>query len=329
MLLIDLLHQGSSINVNKYLILAIGLDEAVLFCELLSRHKYFENKEQLDDEGFFYNTIDDLHCATGLGEKPQKTGISKLKSEGLIQMKLKLIPAKRHFKIIATDELLLSLIKKGKEKIKEIEGKSIEKAKKRLASTENTSVSPNGRNLHLPNGETRISQKEKQESPFGSTNNTNINKKKDSLITTTTHSDSTPYHTEELKPKPEEPKPVVVEELKKPSFPEQIPIIPIENELQTEIESVVQAKIYKAGLNKLRKEVATDIIQKYIQYWPRFEKTELKTKEDWDNRMGIFINVCKDQRLIPLEPDEIYDEHMLPQKLRSGLWTDKYIKKES
>ena len=55
-MILELLRADGSITVNKNLIQAIGLNEAVLYCELLSRYFYFESRLLLDEEGCFYNT---------------------------------------------------------------------------------------------------------------------------------------------------------------------------------------------------------------------------------------------------------------------------------
>jgi len=116
----DLLRSDGSIVVSKSLIQSIGLRESILFGELLSRYNYFSERNMLKD-GWFYNTQYDLQAGTGLGEKAQRTTISKLKRLGLIDCRIKGVPATRHFKIIASDELLHNLLKAGKEKLRSLE----------------------------------------------------------------------------------------------------------------------------------------------------------------------------------------------------------------
>jgi hypothetical protein len=149
--ILELLRSDGSITVNKSLIQAIGLNESVLFCELLSRHFYFQDKG-LEKDGYFYNTQYDLQSGTGLGEKAQRTAISNLKKLGLLKMELKGIPARRHFKIVATTEIIEKLLSEGKEKLK------------RLAASTDTSI---GGNLKRTREVTAYSE--------GSTNNTNNN----------------------------------------------------------------------------------------------------------------------------------------------------------
>lgn len=118
--LYDLLRADGSIIVNKSLIQAIGLNESVLFCELLSRYFYFKDKNELKD-GYFFNTQYNLQAATGLGEKAQRTAITNLKTLNLIDMSLMGIPAKRYFKIINSPEILEKLLENGKEKLRRLE----------------------------------------------------------------------------------------------------------------------------------------------------------------------------------------------------------------
>jgi hypothetical protein len=110
----------------------------------------------LDNEGYFYNTQYDLQAGTGLGEKAQRTAISNLKSLNLIECKLKGLPAKRYFKIIADTELILKYIQKGKIILETI------------ANSQDTSQ---GGNLKLPKKELDVAD--------GSGNNTNINNTKE------------------------------------------------------------------------------------------------------------------------------------------------------
>lgn len=153
-MILELLRADGSITVNKNLIQAIGLNEAVLYCELLSRYFYFESRFLLDEEGCFYNTQYDLQAGTGLGEKAQRTAINNLKSLGLIDVKRKGMPAKRYFKINLDENKISFLLKQGKEKLE------------RLANSTDTSI---GGNLKRPWKEQVVAE--------GSGNNTYNNTK--------------------------------------------------------------------------------------------------------------------------------------------------------
>lgn len=98
-LFIDLLRSDGSIIVNKRLSKKIGLNEAILYSELVSKYKYFKNKDQLTPDGYFFNTVDNLEDDTCLSGKQQRPCIKKLEKLNLIEMKVQGLPSKRYFKI--------------------------------------------------------------------------------------------------------------------------------------------------------------------------------------------------------------------------------------
>jgi hypothetical protein len=113
--LFELLRSDAHISVNKALMFALGNDEALIYAELLSRHVYFESRELLED-GYFYNTIEDLFSGTNLSVYKQRAAINNLKLVGLVDMAVKGLPPKRFFKIENSPELLSELIEIGREK---------------------------------------------------------------------------------------------------------------------------------------------------------------------------------------------------------------------
>lgn len=107
--LFDLLRSDGSIVVNKALAHTIGLNEAIIYSELVSLNEYWKGRDQLTNDGWFYCTVENLEKNTTLKQKTQQRAIKKLKELGLIEVKMLGIPAKRHFYI--TDkiyELVLS-----------------------------------------------------------------------------------------------------------------------------------------------------------------------------------------------------------------------------
>jgi hypothetical protein len=113
----DLLRADGSIVVNKNLIFAIGLNESIIYAELVSRFSYFSDRGKLEPDGYFYNTISDLQSGTGLGEKPQqRTAIKNLEKLGLIDIDRRGMPPKRYFTILDNEEVLKDLLSKGKAK---------------------------------------------------------------------------------------------------------------------------------------------------------------------------------------------------------------------
>lgn len=111
----DLLRSDAFITVNKLLSLAIGVNESNLFSELLSRHNYFDEREMLTDEGYFFNTIDDLYLGTGLSAYQQRLAIKNLVALGLIDSQVRGLPPTRYFRINQDDEVIRELLKNGRQ----------------------------------------------------------------------------------------------------------------------------------------------------------------------------------------------------------------------
>jgi len=94
------LSTSAYLSVNKLMINILGLNVAVFLCDLLSKEKYFEDKEMLDPDGYFFNTIENREQDTGLGFQAQTTAIKKLEKEQIIFPVIKSgIPARQRFKI--------------------------------------------------------------------------------------------------------------------------------------------------------------------------------------------------------------------------------------
>lgn len=65
---------------------------------LLSQLLYWQDKGKRKD-GWIYKTMEEMRLETGLSRNQQDTAIKKLKEMGILEVKLKQIPAKRHFRI--------------------------------------------------------------------------------------------------------------------------------------------------------------------------------------------------------------------------------------
>jgi hypothetical protein len=98
--LINLLRSDGSIIVNKKLAYNIGLHEAIMYSELLSKYKYFAEKNELQPDGYFFNTVANMQKDTTLSDHQQRKAIRSLEKLGLIEYKTKGLPAKRYFKIV-------------------------------------------------------------------------------------------------------------------------------------------------------------------------------------------------------------------------------------
>ncbi len=101
----DLLRNAGFVIYNRNLARNIGVNEAILYSELLSRWNYFKERGQLTEDGFFFNTVKDLEEGTALSEYQQRRALNSLKEKGLIEMEVRGMPAKRYFRIVEDSEL--------------------------------------------------------------------------------------------------------------------------------------------------------------------------------------------------------------------------------
>ena len=94
-----LLSSTAFIVLNKELARQVGLKEAILLADLISKEEYFIANGMIDD-GWFFNTAKNIEKDTSLTSHQQRRAIKHLKSIGIIETKVVGIPAKQHFKII-------------------------------------------------------------------------------------------------------------------------------------------------------------------------------------------------------------------------------------
>ena len=111
---LKLLASNNFITVNKTLMLSLGIDEAIMIGELASEYDYWETKEQLDEDGFFYSTVEKVEENTTLTKYKQKKALDKLQKLGIVEVQRKGLPAKRYVKI--HEEKLMQILSNKKSK---------------------------------------------------------------------------------------------------------------------------------------------------------------------------------------------------------------------
>jgi len=117
---------GGFIAVNKNLIASLGLHEAIVYTELVSKLNYYQENDMAVDE--FYCTYDDLYISTGILKTAQQTALKNLENFGLIKINLKGMPRKRYIKILDAKEKIIEYLEKGQKKIDELIEQSKEKS---------------------------------------------------------------------------------------------------------------------------------------------------------------------------------------------------------
>ena len=109
------LNPDNTMTFNRLLAHSVGATETIILYTLISKYYYYERNSMLDEEGWFYVTIPDLHESSSFGEKIQRNAIKHLENLGFIQTALKGVPAKRYFKINNDLNLLQEYLEKGEE----------------------------------------------------------------------------------------------------------------------------------------------------------------------------------------------------------------------
>jgi len=122
----DLLRNDGFVIYNKNLAKNIGINEAILYSELLSRWNYFKERGQLTEDGFFFNTVKDLEDGTALSDYQQRRALNSLKEKGLIEMEVRGMPAKRYFRIVEDSELIASYLMPPEQELEKLEDSSQE-----------------------------------------------------------------------------------------------------------------------------------------------------------------------------------------------------------
>jgi|TARA_R100000544_G_C2225321_1_gene60292 hypothetical protein len=92
-----LLSSSAFLVLNKKLAKEIGLKEAVLLADLISKEEYFIANGMTD--GWFFNTEANIEADTTLNSYHQRKCLKMLKKHKIIETKRKGIPAKQYFKI--------------------------------------------------------------------------------------------------------------------------------------------------------------------------------------------------------------------------------------
>lgn len=110
----DILNPDNTMTFNRLIAHSIGAVETIIYFALISKCRYWEQKNQLIDDEWFFSTVCDLQESTTFGRHQQKKAIDKLIDLGLIKSETKGIPAKRCFMIVDDSNLLYSIIEDGK-----------------------------------------------------------------------------------------------------------------------------------------------------------------------------------------------------------------------
>lgn len=97
-ILMSILSNDGYIILNKYVMKALGLHEAILLGELCSEYIYWYKEENLQD-GFFYSTRENIEKETTLSPFQQRQALKKLTEIGLVEILERDMPKKTYYKV--------------------------------------------------------------------------------------------------------------------------------------------------------------------------------------------------------------------------------------
>ena len=107
--------------LNKCLLVNLGVDASLVLSDLIQKEEYFKDSSQ-NNGGYFFNVTNDISCSTTLSYYQIKQALSVLEKWGIIQVVLKGVPAKKHFKIDHSQ--ILSFLTSSIEKTEELDCKN-------------------------------------------------------------------------------------------------------------------------------------------------------------------------------------------------------------
>lgn len=105
----EIMASNGYIVLNKKVVRIFGLEAAAILGELTAKSKYFKERGELTDDGYFYSTIEALEENTSIKVKKQRQILSELKEQGIVDVMLRGLPAKRFIKL-NYEKLFLALV---------------------------------------------------------------------------------------------------------------------------------------------------------------------------------------------------------------------------
>ncbi len=95
---LDKTFQNDFIRVPRPFIRIFNLNTTVMLSEIYSEYNYWKERNELQQGGWFYSTIENMYYNTGLSKHQQLTSCKELVSYGIIKVKYHGLPKKRFFK---------------------------------------------------------------------------------------------------------------------------------------------------------------------------------------------------------------------------------------
>ena len=99
---LDKMFESDFIRVPRPFIRKFNLNTAVMLSEIYSEYTYWKDRNELQQGGWFYSTVENMGYNTGLSKHQQLTACKELEEYGIIKIKYHGMPKKRYFKFDPT-----------------------------------------------------------------------------------------------------------------------------------------------------------------------------------------------------------------------------------
>lgn len=103
---LEAFRDGDKMYINLSVVKALGINAGLVYHSLLAKQYYYEQRGMLDEEGYFYSTVEDMERTTTLTRSQQGRAVAALVEAGLIDYYKGGVFRRRHFRV-RTDEKLL------------------------------------------------------------------------------------------------------------------------------------------------------------------------------------------------------------------------------
>ena len=99
---LDMMFEKEFLRLPRPFIRMFNLNTAVMLSEIYSEYTYWESQGKLEQGGWFYSTVENMYCQTGLSKHQQLKSCNELVDYGIIKVKYQGLPKKRYFKFDPT-----------------------------------------------------------------------------------------------------------------------------------------------------------------------------------------------------------------------------------
>ena len=99
---LDKMFENDFVRLPRPFIRMFNLNTAVMLSEVYSEYTYWQSQNKLEKGGWFYSTVENMYCNTGLSKHQQLSACKELEAYGIIKIKYQGLPKKRYFKFDTT-----------------------------------------------------------------------------------------------------------------------------------------------------------------------------------------------------------------------------------